>query len=420
MGLFNRHSKPTSLPGDIVSLMARFGRFEFDAEASGEDAGDMGTLIADLYAFSSADPAGFLTSLAEAVLPVDGWAVYGASRTLWELFGSEEVISPQHPATNAIMDAAIAFLRANRVSPMYVRGYEWEYWFARGGTRETWLPQEPSQTPESPEAWVATGDDHFEHARYTEALDACDRAIQLDSSYAPAYALKANLLAQIGQYEQSLGSFDQAVRLNPADAGSYACKGLALSALGRYEEALMNYDRAIQLCPTVAGGHADRADALSALGRHQEALFACDQAIQVNPGYARAYANKGTALAELKRYEEALTAYDRAFQLNPSDAGACAGKALMLSWLNRPDEALDAWNASLHFNPSDAMGHAYRGLALAALNRPADALAAYNRALQLDPGNALASAGKKTASSLKGLQIILAQKGSCDGHCFSF
>lgn len=395
MEWFSRPLSSPGLPDDIVSLMERFGRFEFDAQASGEDAGEVwGRWAETLPPFASANPEGFVNALAATVLPVGGWAVYGASRTLWELFSSQESVR-QHPASLAIMDAAIAFLRANRVSPRDVRGYEWEHWLARGGTRDTWLPQELSRTPESPEAWVASGEDHFDHARYTEALASCDRAMQLDPVYAPAYALKANLLAQTGQYEQSLGVFDQAIQLNPTDAGSYACKGLALSKLGRYEEALTNYDRAIQLCPTVAGGYADRADALSAPGRHEEALLACNQAIQVNPAYARAYANKGTALAELNRYEEALANYDRAFQLDPSDADACAGKALMLSWLNRPAEALDAWNVSLRFNPSDAMGHAYRGLALAALNRPADALAAYNRALQLDPGNALADAGKK-------------------------
>jgi len=395
MGLFSRHQKPLSLPDDIVSLMERLGRFEFDAQTSGENAGELwGRWAETLPPFASANPEGFVNALAEAVLPVGGWAVYGASRTLWELFSSQESVR-LHQASLAIMDAAIAFLRANRVSPMYVRGYEWEHWFARGGTRETWLPQEPFRTPESPEAWVAMGDDHFEHARYTEALAACDRALQLDPAYAPAYALKANLLAQIGQYEQSLGLFDQAIRLNPTDAGSYACKGLAQSKLGRYKEALNSYDRAIQLCPTVAGGHADRADALNALGRYEEAVDACNQALAINPAYARAYANKGTALAELKRYEEALANYDRAFQLDPSDGGACTGKALMLSWLNRPAEALMAWEDSLRFNPADAMGHAYRGLACAALNRPADALAAYNHALKLDPENALAIAGKK-------------------------
>lgn len=137
MGIFSKHPR---LPGNIVHMMERFGRVEFDLQDSGENLVTVWLeLQAPLQPFAQADPEGFFLALAAATVPVGGLAVYGASRTLREFLGSKEVFH-QHPSYKAIMYGAIEFLRANRVPPMNVRGYEWAYWFANGGTRDTWLP----------------------------------------------------------------------------------------------------------------------------------------------------------------------------------------------------------------------------------------------------------------------------------------
>ena len=153
MGTFHgrqrRRSNEPRLPSDIIHMMERFGRYEFNPQANADDAADIGQMMAELYPFASADPDGFLVALARAVLPVSGWAAYGASRVIWELLSpsaSESV--RQHPSYKAIMSAAIEFLRANGVPPMMVRGYEWDHWLASGGTIDTWLPRLPTPSPE--------------------------------------------------------------------------------------------------------------------------------------------------------------------------------------------------------------------------------------------------------------------------------
>jgi hypothetical protein len=152
MEIFRRrqkqHSNEHELSGDIISMMERLGRYEFNPQASTDNPAEIGQLIGDLYSSASADPGGFLVALAEAVLPVGGWAVYGASCTLWECFGSDIEAFRQHPSYNAIMSAAIDFLRANGVPPMMVKGYEWQYWVNNGGTSDTWVPRRPIPSQE--------------------------------------------------------------------------------------------------------------------------------------------------------------------------------------------------------------------------------------------------------------------------------
>ncbi|MGH3281707.1 MAG: hypothetical protein ACRDNW_21575 [Trebonia sp.] len=49
---------------DLVGAMARFGRFEYDTQASGEDPGEIyQSIIAPLYPAASVDPAGFVVLL---------------------------------------------------------------------------------------------------------------------------------------------------------------------------------------------------------------------------------------------------------------------------------------------------------------------------------------------------------------------
>ena len=137
MGLFGRGPKRPKLPGNIVSIMERYGRYEFNPQTGAFSPEASGQLMGDLYPFASADPDGFLTALADAVLPVRGWAVYGASRLIWELLSSSPE-GRQHPLYKAIMSAALEFLRTQGVSIGMLRGYEREHWLVSGGTMDTW------------------------------------------------------------------------------------------------------------------------------------------------------------------------------------------------------------------------------------------------------------------------------------------
>lgn len=140
MGFFRwlkeQSSSKHTLPRDIVSMMERYGRFEYDPQGNGEDAGVIFSQIhSPLRSFAREDPPGFLAALAAAVLPVGGWAVFGAERTMWNLISSP---NREDPSYNAIMDASLAFLRTIEGSKGCVTGYEWEHWVDSGGTHENW------------------------------------------------------------------------------------------------------------------------------------------------------------------------------------------------------------------------------------------------------------------------------------------
>jgi hypothetical protein len=139
IALFGR--KPRSpLPSDIVQMMERFGRHEIDIMNSHDDGYAVFQAAQQpLLASASSDPAGFIRALADTCVPVGGWAVYGADRTVINLVGS----SPPGDDWLRILDASIEFLRAHYVPPIRVPPYAWNRFVDSGGTANTWIPLRP-------------------------------------------------------------------------------------------------------------------------------------------------------------------------------------------------------------------------------------------------------------------------------------
>jgi hypothetical protein len=96
MGLFKKRSEHAAgrqarLPSDIISMMERFGRNEYDPQAYPDDPGAIWTETQEpLYPLASSDPSDFIDALAQAVEPTGGWATFGAAHTVWNLVTEED------------------------------------------------------------------------------------------------------------------------------------------------------------------------------------------------------------------------------------------------------------------------------------------------------------------------------------------
>jgi len=112
---------------------------------------------------------------------------------------------------------------------------------------------------ETGEQWFEIGSSNFDKSRFTEAIQAWEKAIETDPT------LEANARYNIGlayagmeQYEEAIKSWDVTIRLAPASPIAFDNKGTALAILGRNEEALAAYEEAIRLAPDESKYKADR------------------------------------------------------------------------------------------------------------------------------------------------------------------
>jgi TolB-like protein len=203
---------------------------------------------------------------------------------------------------------------------------------------------------------------HYFHQRtsdgFTRAIDEFEKAIELDTAFAPAYAGLASAYGVSVTYDYSavldpysaahraLSMADAALSLAPNQAEAYAARGYVLRYLWvPFERVESDLRRAIELEPSSANAHGWYAHLLAREGRIDDAIRENEVAVDLDPlGPGRRGGFSADALSG-DRYDIALREANRALALVPGIGTARAVKALSLLMLGRADECvqLDAW-----------------------------------------------------------------------------
>ena len=82
-----------------------------------------------------------------------------------------------------------------------------------------------------------------------EALKGLEHCLEIDSNYANAIGLKAQILSRIGEDSEAMALYSQAVRLKPNVGKYYALRGVGYFQSGEHEMATKELLRAIELEP---------------------------------------------------------------------------------------------------------------------------------------------------------------------------
>ena len=156
------------------------------------------------------------------------------------------------------------------------------------------------------------------------------KALSLDPSSTAAYRLLAEVDLNSGRFDLALGQIDRALEINPSDADSAALRGSVLVWAGRAAEALPWTERALRMDPANARTAMYLGIANYLLGRYGQAVEALDRALAGNLGRNTQLIGRSVlaaAYAELDRPEDAARERNAAMQLSPVlDAGRFAGQ----------------------------------------------------------------------------------------------
>jgi len=218
--------------------------------------------------------------------------------------------------------------------------------------------------------WMENGTKLLWDGSYDEAVNAFDKAVQLDPENYEAWVTKGRILTYLGRYEDSLQAYDKAIgidRLRPEiQTPPLLAKAYTFMAMGKYKEAEELYEEVTKLNFSagenakfinagfyLSRGWRGKGIALSKLGINDEALEAFDKSIELSPEYVPyAWTDKGDVLRDIGQYEEAVYAYNKALELysDPANAGiaqAWKGKGDALSKLGKSDEALKSYDSAV-------------------------------------------------------------------------
>jgi tetratricopeptide (TPR) repeat protein len=219
----------------------------------------------------------------------------------------------------------------------------------------------------------------------SNALEICNRTIELDPSSEYGWQNKANVLDLLNHPYDAIQAYDNATNLNPQYAEAWNDKGSALREIKYYKEAIAAHEEAIRIDPNYANAWNNKGRALKEQGNYADAIKAYDAAIKISPQYANAWNNKGMALRSLNKSKEAVDAFDRATTINPNHEAAWYNLGLVLYDQSKYDEAIAAYEKSIRIYPKDSHAWNNKGSAFQAQGNYEEAIKAFDEAIRIDP-----------------------------------
>lgn len=188
--------------------------------------------------------------------------------------------------------------------------------------------------PNNADAWEGQVDALGRLKRQAESDAVMEKWITAQPRNPKPLTIKMMLAAIGGRPAEALACVDKLIDLDPQNGDYYCGRGNMLRALGRKEEAVAAFSKSIDLSGN-PGVQRDSwialTDLLTAMGKHDEVIAACNKAIESFPAkisandVAVAWFRRGAARAYKGENERALADLKKAIELRPADSKRWAG-----------------------------------------------------------------------------------------------
>src|SRR5437763_52903 len=196
-----------------------------------------------------------------------------------------------------------------------------------------------SHLPQNQPAPFGTADDIIGNARialttrrYDEALDLCDKALQMNLASAlaeSAFTIRGSAYAGLGDWDRALWNYEEALKINPRKTWALFGRGNIYAQKNEREKAIADYSEAIRLNPNVSEAWCNRGIMYAAEKKNDQALSDLNEAIRLNPKFAEAYARRAMGFLQMKRTDEALKDAQAAVALLPENSEVYDVRALV-------------------------------------------------------------------------------------------
>jgi serine/threonine protein kinase len=201
---------------------------------------------------------------------------------------------------------------------------------------------------------------------YSEAKSAALKALELDDSFAEAYAAFALTIESADwNWEEAERLYKRALELNPNFSLAHEWYSSLLVGTGRFEEGVQEIKRAEELDPLSPRALTLTAWTIYQARQYSESLHKALQIIDLDQEYPQGYLQLGINLVQLGRPNEGVRALQRAAKLMPDSALPKFELCFALVAANRREEAQSVLEAIYHLTSVQyvkpyfiAMGHA--------------------------------------------------------------
>ncbi len=259
----------------------------------------------------------------------------------------------------------------------------------------TLVSVEIPETNASADIWIERGNQLWRLKKDERALQAFDRAIQLNDpeyTYLAWYG-KAMVYGRKYKAREAIKALDQALATLPArEKGSefhaeiLSYQGVFYKQMNQSEKAIDSFEQAIKISPQNPNHYNSLSSALQNVKRYDRALAAINRAIEIAPRSSW-YSNRGNIYKELKKWDLALADYNQALTLNPNNSRAYIARADVYEERKEWDLALADYNRAIEIDANFAAAYISRGSFYTDRKQWDLALADFNKAITIDPND---------------------------------
>ncbi len=263
-----------------------------------------------------------------------------------------------------------------------------------------------TSSEEARKAFLA-GRDLSEKLRLTDSIQHFDKAISLDSNFALAHLLRANVSPTGKEFFEHLkkavaladkASDGERMLIQAAEAGANGNPARQKEILEKLVAAYPNDERAHF---TVGGYYFGQQD-------FNQAIHHYKQATEIAPDYSTAFNILGYAYRQNEAYSDAENAFKKYIELIPNDPNPYDSYAELLLKMGRFDEAITQYNKALAIQSNFVNSHFGIAAALTYKGKPSEAQAE----LQKMTDKARTDGERRTA--LFGRMIVAIDSGKLD------
>jgi tetratricopeptide (TPR) repeat protein len=189
-----------------------------------------------------------------------------------------------------------------------------------------------------PAAHIALGNVYLKIGKKTEAIAELKRVVQLAPSFDNGYFLLGNAYLDAGQKDEAIATYKRAIEVDPYYWSNHIALGNAYYSIGETEKAVEEYKRVTELEPENPVGWDNLGNAYLRQGKYEESIPAYKKSIEISPNWS-AYNNLGYVYLVLKRYSEAVQMSEKAIELAPTQELAVGNLADAYRGAGQKDKA---------------------------------------------------------------------------------
>lgn len=238
--------------------------------------------------------------------------------------------------------------------------------------------------PESADPWYFIGEGYRFQEKYSDALEAYNRALEINPNFGPAYAGRARVKLALNPGTDVREELDSAIEKDPAFTDAYILRAAYKTDHEDAEGALTDLQSAEQLAPGSAIVYYEFARAYLALDEPERALESAQRANELDITMLPIYLILGETYSANNQPDEAVKALQTYVLYTEEDAIVLFMLGKLHYLAGDYDEALKKLDASITLD-NDPGARLYRGLTLLELGRGAEAAFELNHALNYYP-----------------------------------